>query len=271
MPDFIRDVIRLCLWLVLLTMLFVPLERLFGQPRVQRPRAALWTDLGYYFLSSLLPAVLLAIPLSLLALLSQHLIPASVPAVMASLPLAAKLLLTLLVGEIGFYWGHRLSHEIPWLWRFHAVHHSTEQLYFLANTRAHPVDLIVTRLFGIVPLYLLGLAVPSAAGSATPVLLILVGTAWSFFIHANLRWRFGPLEWLISTPAFHHWHHSRNDHINRNYASMLPMLDKVFGTLYLPATWPAECGTDTPLPATLGGQLLEPLRPRARSRDKTNT
>ena len=260
LPGLAVDVLRLSLWLVLLAVLFVPLERYFGERHAGRPRTELFSDLGFYFISSLLPAALLAVPLALVAVAGQRFLPDAVPATLGALPLWVKLLLGLFIGEVGTYWGHRLSHESPWLWRYHAVHHSTEQLYFLANTRTHPVDMVVTRLFGLTPLYLLGLAGPGAAGSAAPVLLLLIGTVWGFFIHANLRWRFGPLEWLVATPAFHHWHHSKFEHINRNYASTLPVLDRLFGTHHLPAEWPASCGIEAPMPASLAGQLLAPWR-----------
>lgn len=260
LPGVVLEAARLCLWLAILTIIFVPLERFFGAAHARRPRAELLTNLGFYFISSLVPVLLLSVPTALLGALARHVIPAAVPAAMASLPLPAKILLGLVVGEIGTYWGHRLSHEIPWLWRFHAIHHSTEHMHFLANTRTHPVDMVVTRLFGLVPLYVIGLAGASAAGSATPIAVLLIGTLWGFFIHANLRWSFGPLEWLIATPHFHHWHHSRVEHINRNYASTLPVLDRIFGTLHLPRAWPSAYGIEQPLPQTLGGQLLEPLR-----------
>ena len=260
LPGPLVDVLRLSIWLAALTVLFVPLERFFGQRHAGRSRTELVSDLGFYFLSSLLPAVLLAMPLALVAVAGQRLLPELVPATLAALPLWGKILLGLLIGEVGTYWGHRLSHEIPWLWRFHAVHHSTSHMYFLANTRSHPVDMVVTRLFGMTPLYLLGLAGPGAAGSAAPLALLLVGTIWGFFIHANLRWRFGPLEWLVATPAFHHWHHSKFEHINRNYASTLPVLDRVFGTHYLPRTWPEAVGIEAPMPLSLSGQLLAPLQ-----------
>lgn len=242
LPELMTEVLRLCAWLVLLTVLFVPLERWFSLRR-ERPRGrAMLADLGFYFLSSLAPALLLSLPLALVAELGRHLLPQSVAQAVVGLPPAARLLLAFVIGEIGFYWGHRLSHEIPWLWRFHAVHHRPEHVYFLVNTRAHPVDLVVTRLFGLAPLYLLGLAGPGVAGSATPVAVILLGTLWGFFIHSNVRIRLGLLEWVVATPLFHHWHHSRVEHINRNYASTLPVLDRVFGTFYLPGEWPAEYG-----------------------------
>ncbi len=69
--------------------------------------------------------------------------------------------------------------------------------------------MVFGRFCGLVPIYVLGLGGPvGPSGSLVPVLVALIGMVWGFFIHANLRWRFGPLEWLISTPAFHHWHHT---------------------------------------------------------------
>jgi sterol desaturase/sphingolipid hydroxylase (fatty acid hydroxylase superfamily) len=259
--EFAVTVLRLFIWLVLLMALFIPLERWFGASHAPRPRAERLRDLGYYVISSLVPILLLSAPTALLAVAAEHLTPSALITAVQALPMAARIVLVFLVGEIGFYWGHRLSHQLSWLWRFHALHHSTEHMNFLANTRTHPIDMIVTRLFGLVPLYLLGLAGPSMAGTGAPALLLVVGTVWGFFIHANVRWRLGPLEWLVATPAFHHWHHSRNDHINRNYASTLPFLDRLFGSHYLPRHWPAKYGTDTPQSDTLRGQLLEPMLP----------
>lgn len=169
-----------------------------------------------------------------------------------------------MVGETGFYWGHRWTHEIPVLWRFHSIHHSARQLDFMVNTRAHPVDLVFVRLCGLVPLYILGLASPlTASGSLVPVLIVLAATLWGFVIHANLRWRLGPLEWLVSTPAFHHWHHTLSQPRDRNYASMLPWMDRIFGTHHLPRNqWPSAYGIEATMPGSLAGQLLSPLRPQ---------
>jgi sterol desaturase/sphingolipid hydroxylase (fatty acid hydroxylase superfamily) len=95
-----------------------------------------------------------------------------------------------------------------------------------------------------------------------PLLIMLIGTLWGFFIHANLRWRFGWLELLVSTLAFHQWHHTNDVHVNRNYASMLPVMDKLFGTWYAPKQqWPAKYGIDGTMAPGLVGQLLQPFEP----------
>jgi len=261
LPPYAISMVRLLVWLVLLSVIFVPLERLFAVRSENRPgRSERLHNLVYYFASSLLPALVLGAPLALAATGAGLLLPAALPAAVGALPFPVRLALALVASEIGFYWAHRLSHALPWLWRFHAVHHSPAHLYFLVHTRAHPVDLIFTRMCSLLPLYVLGLATPDAHGSATPVALILGAAVWGFFIHSNLRVRLGPLEWLVASPAFHHWHHSRGAPVNRNFAATLPLLDKLFGTLHLPPTWPAEYGTETALAPTLAGQLVDPLR-----------
>lgn len=257
------DIFRLSVWLMILVVIFVPLERLFAAHPQKILRKGIGVDLGYYFLSSLLPALLLSAPIGLLAWTVHRVIPGSLHVMTASMPIWARILAGMVAGEIGYYWGHRWSHEIPFLWGFHSIHHSAEHIDFLVNTRAHPVDMVFGRFCALVPLYLLGLGGPvGSAGSLVPVIVTLIGTAWGFFIHSNLRWRFGPLEWLISTPAFHHWHHTLNGPINVNYSSTLPWLDRVFGTHYLPHdAWPDAYGIKAKLPDSLVGQLAYPLLP----------
>ncbi len=256
------EIARLGVWLAVLSLIFVPLERLFALRPAKIFRAQIATDLGYYFLSSLVPNLLLILPVTALAWGLHRIVPTGYLAMVAQLPGWARLLAVLVVGEIGFYWGHRWSHEIPLLWRFHAVHHSPDHVDWLVNTRAHPVDMVFTRLCGLVPIYVLGLAGSSHGhGELGPVLIVLVGTVWGFFIHANVRWRFGPLEWLVATPAFHHWHHTNDtENRDRNYATLLPLIDRLFGTLHLPARhWPPVYGIDAAMPEGLRRQLLHPL------------
>ena len=259
--SFLIDVFRLCLWLVILTVIFVPLERLFAQKREKILRKDIGADLAYYFVNSLLPAVLMSVPLGLAAWAVHRLVPAGFLATVGGQPFWTRMIAALVVAETGYYWGHRMMHQVPALWRFHSVHHSATHIDFLVNTRAHPIDMVFGRLCGTIPLYVVGLAVPAGAAAGTlPVLITLAGTVWGFFIHANVNWRLGPLEWLITSPAFHHWHHTLSEPIDHNYASTLPWLDFIFGTFHLPKRqWPSDYGIKETMPHALSAQLVEPL------------
>jgi sterol desaturase/sphingolipid hydroxylase (fatty acid hydroxylase superfamily) len=263
LTPFALDVLRLCIWLLSLAVIFVPLERLCALHRQKVIRKGFLGDVGYYFVSSFVPKLLMTLPLTITAWGVHRLGPGALYRSVAGMPPGLRFAAALTVGEIGSYWGHRWMHEIPMLWRFHAIHHSAEEIDWLVNTRAHPVDMVFTRLCGLIPMYLLGLAQPLAGRlDVTPMLVTLVGTLWGFFIHSNVRFRFGWLEWLVSSPAFHHWHHTNDgpEVLNKNYASLLPWVDKCFGTFYLPkGRWPGAYGTDSPTANGLLGQLLEPL------------
>jgi sterol desaturase/sphingolipid hydroxylase (fatty acid hydroxylase superfamily) len=254
--------VRLSLWLALLGAVFVPLERLFALCPQKLFRKDTVTDLGYYFISGLVPSLFLSLPLALLSWVAHTLIPADLTLAVAQWPLWQRVMTALVVVEIGYYWGHRWTHEVKLLWQFHAIHHSAEQMDWLVNSRAHPVDMVFTRLCGLAPLYVVGLASPLAgAQSLVPALVLIIGSLWGFFVHANVRWRFGPLEWLLATPAFHHWHHTNDgpDCVNKNYAAMFPWVDKMFGTLFLPGDRrPERYGIDGELDPDLAGQLLRP-------------
>ena len=245
------DSLRLCAWLILLMVIFVPLEKFFALHTQKVFRKSFGADLLFYFVSSLLPKLILILPLTFIAKATHDFLPASFYESIASWPLLIRALAGLVVGEIGAYWGHRWSHENQFLWRFHSIHHDAEELDWLVHTRAHPVDMVFTRLCALVPMYLLGLAQPMADRvDLVPVLVTIAATMWGFFIHSNISWRLGWLEGLISSPAFHHWHHTNDgpEVVNKNYSTMLPWLDKCFGTYYLPQSWPGKYGINAPEP-----------------------
>jgi sterol desaturase/sphingolipid hydroxylase (fatty acid hydroxylase superfamily) len=256
------ELLRLCIWLVLLVAALVPLERIWPVRTQRFLRKAFGTDLVYYFVNAIAPKLLLVLPLSAVAAVAHHFGPVQYYLWIGDQPFPLRAAAALVIGEIGSYWGHRWSHEIPFLWRFHSLHHSAEEMDWLVNSRAHPIDMFFTKLCGLVPMYLLGLAQPmSNQVDIVPILITIIGTTWTFFIHANLKWRLGWLEWLVSSPAFHHWHHTNDgpDLINKNYSAILPFVDKVFGTFYLPKRWPGKYGINEPIPDSLAGQLLHPF------------
>lgn len=174
-------------------------------------------------------------------------------------PLALQLALALVIGELGQYWVHRLQHEVPWLWRFHALHHSAPRLYWLNAARFHPFDILINNFAAIVPLVALG------AGEPVLVLWVLFAAIHGIFQHCNVPVRIGPLNWIFSMAELHRWHHSRLVvESNRNYGQNLILWDVLFGTRFLPADRepPLDIGlTDLPrYPMTWLAQQLAPFR-----------
>ncbi len=261
MTALFSEILRLSAWLLLLCAIFVPLERLAGIQRQAFFRPQFLADLGYFVLNAVVIGLFLGAPLVLVGAAVHQLIPSAVLDAIAAWPGWLRLAVALLVGEIGFYWAHRLSHQISFLWRFHSIHHSASDIDFLSNTRAHPVDMVFTRTLGFIPVLALGLTGDSNTVTA---LFLVLGTLWGFFIHANVRWRFGLLEHVIATPFFHRWHHTNDARRDRNYAATFPFVDHLFGTYQSPGHWPTEYGIDAPMPTSLGGQLLDPFMPRTR-------
>lgn len=170
-------------------------------------------------------------------------------------PLAVQTALGLIVVEVGLYWKHRISHEWPPLWRFHAVHHSVERLWFFNTGRFHVVDTVLALAVGMPVLLLLG----------APREVLLLTSAITAFIgiltHCNVEMRCGVLDYVFNTPTLHRWHHSKNlDEGNRNYGENLMLFDLLFGTFHNPPRRPpADIGIRHPMPETFLAQLRVPF------------
>jgi sterol desaturase/sphingolipid hydroxylase (fatty acid hydroxylase superfamily) len=237
--------------IVVLFLLFVPIEKLFALEPRRVLRTGFWTDLTHLLANNLLVAgasvVFIAIgALPFIWIRSFDL--------QAMLPTEVAFALALPIVFFGGYWGHRLSHTVPFLWRFHAVHHSIEQMDWLAAGRLHPLDQAFTQACALVPLFLLGYSGGAFAG--VTIAFALLG----IFIHANVRLRFPGLRWVINTPEWHHWHHATDvEAHDTNFG--LPVIDKLFGTAYLPRDRrPTGFGIDDPVPAdTYLGHLAYPF------------
>lgn len=128
---------------------------------------------------------------------------------------------------------------------------------WLAGSRLHLVDVAVTRGLTYVPIYLLGFA------ETALVAYVAFVSIQATFIHANVRFNFGALRWVMATPQFHHWHHGAEpEAIDKNFAVHLPLLDRIFGTCYLPGDrWPASYGLagGQPVPPGYVRQLVDPF------------
>ena len=175
-------------------------------------------------------------------------------------PLAIQVALGLAVAEFAAYWAHRLAHEWPPLWDFHAIHHGVTKLWCVNSGRFHFVDALKSVLPGIGILLLAG-----APADVLAWLSALTGYI-GLMTHTNAAMRFGPLSYLFNTPELHRWHHSMKlAEGNRNYGENLVVWDLLFGTYFNAARRPpARIGVREALPTRLGGQLAYPFRRLAR-------
>jgi sterol desaturase/sphingolipid hydroxylase (fatty acid hydroxylase superfamily) len=134
--------------------------------------------------------------------------------------------------EFCYYWFHRASHRIRWLWATHAVHHSAEHFNLSAAIRLGWTGQLTGAFVFFLPLAWLGFH-PLAIVS-----VLSLGLLYQFFLHTALRVHLGPLEWVLNTPNHHRVHHASNEGcLDRNYGSTLIVFDRLFGTF---ATAPAE-------------------------------
>ena len=242
--------------LLLLGLVFIPLEAVFALREQRVFRAGWQTDLKHFFVSHVgvqLLSFAAMIPAQALLAWAVRL---DFQRAVAAQPLWLQFMQMLLLIDLATYWVHRAFHAWPWAWRFHAIHHSSPAMDWLAGSRMHPVDVIITRAAAFVPVFVLGFA-----PAALYAYLVFV-SVHAVFIHANLRWRFPRLRWIIATPEFHHWHHASDDEgIDKNFAAFLPLWDRLFGTAHLPAHWPRHYGTHgKPLPQGYLAQLAHPWR-----------
>lgn len=248
--------------LILYSAVFVPLERLFARLPDQPVLRRAWrSDLVYFALSALLVQVTTLLTMKPAMVFFAWASNPGLQRWIASQSFALQFLAILFVTDFTQYWIHRAFHVVPALWRFHSIHHSAEDMDWLAGSRLHLVDVAVTRGLTYVPLYVLGF------GEGPLFAYVAFVSIQATFIHANVRFRFGALRWLLATPQFHHWHHgAEREAVNKNFAVHLPVLDWVFGTFYLPGQrWPASYGLGggESIPHGYARQFLHPFHPPA--------
>lgn len=244
---------------VVLFVAFGPLERAFsarpGQPVFRREwRLDFLFFLGQYLLWNTLAIVVLSGARDAVADLE----PQSMRATIQEIPLGWRVLGGLIAGDFLVYWFHRACHRFEPLWRFHAVHHSAEQLDWVAAHREHPVDGLLTQISQNLPFFALGVRM-DAIGA-----LVVFRGAWALFVHSNVRLPLGPLRWVLGSPELHHWHHARVESTKHNFANLAPWLDLVFNTHYLPDPKASfDLGNPEPesLPRSYAAMMIAPFLP----------
>lgn len=152
-----------------------------------------------------------------------------------------------------YYWTHRAQHAIPFLWRFHAVHHSIERLAAGSGFH-HPMEAAVRAVLVTVPLSFVTTQ-PWIAGAV----LGLQG----IYLHSEVRPHFGRLAWIVCDNRVHRIHHSLEaQHFDKNFGAFTLIWDKLFGTAHFPQNheWPDVGLDDRSEPRTVSDWLLQPVR-----------
>ncbi|MBK6613528.1 sterol desaturase family protein [Ottowia sp.] len=221
------------------SLIFIFIEKLFplrrGQP-VFRPE---WqTDLTHFIVNHMVVGFILLATNLLVHQLFGWAAHDGIRGWVAGLNFWVALLLIILVADLVQYWTHRAYHEVPLLWRLHAVHHSVKSMDWMAGSRQHILELLITRTLVLAPIYVLGFS-----KDVIDAYIVIVGFQ-AVFNHCNVSVRLGPLRYVIVTPNFHHWHHSQDDEaIDKNYAAHYAFLDHLFGTaVQSDRPWPERYG-----------------------------
>ena len=248
----------LLLSLIATALVFVPLELFLPKNTEQTKFHAEWrTDLTYFVIAHLFVQAVAVLSQKPVWALLEGVSFDEVRGAVASLPFLAQVFLAVLIADLFQYGMHRLFHSVPYLWRFHAVHHSTRTMDWLAGSRLHLVDVFATRMMVYLPLYVLGF------DQVVLLSYVAIVATHAVMNHTNTRLPYGPLEHLIVSPRIHHWHHSIEERAhNKNFAVHFPWIDKLFGTYYAPkGEWPEAVGLDdAAFPVGYVRQLIYPFR-----------
>ncbi len=244
--------------------IFVPIE-LFLPKRLKQSKFHLeWrTDLVYFVVSHLLVQITAVVVQLPARLIFKNVGLEAFQEFIQSIPYVPQLFIALFVADLFQYSAHFLFHRIPYLWRFHAVHHSTKHLDWLAGSRTHFFDLVVVRAVTFLPVY--------AFGFDTTVFTsyVVIVALQAVLAHANTRINFGWLKYIFVTPQYHHWHHSDSpEAYDKNFAIHLTLIDRMFGTYYpIGDKWPDGTGLgDAHFPKGFIRQFIYPFKANPFSR-----
>jgi sterol desaturase/sphingolipid hydroxylase (fatty acid hydroxylase superfamily) len=219
-------------------LVFIIIEKIFGHYKNQPIFRKEWkTDLIYFAVNHLFIGIFLVI-INMFVAQFDFAINDSLQSFIRSLPFVFQFLLILFVADFVQYWSHRAYHEIPFLWKFHAIHHSAKEMDWLAGSRLHVVELLMTRSLILLPIILLGFQ------SDVVNAYIAFVAFQAVFDHANVSINPGILRYVFVTPNFHHWHHSQDQEaLDKNYAAHFSFIDYMFGTaVNSQKMWPKQYG-----------------------------
>jgi lathosterol oxidase len=244
--------------LMVMTLVFVPLERLWPRHPEQSTFRPEWTTDTFYFVATHLPAQLTTFAILLPATFASKWF--AIPSLMQTvggLPFIVQFPLAIVVADLCQYVIHRAFHQFSFLWPFHAVHHSIKTMDWIAGSRSHFVDILITRGLILIPMTLLGFSQSVMAGY-----LIFVAFH-ATFSHTDFRPRTRWLEPHVVTCRYHHWHHAADpEAVDVNFAIHFPFIDRLFGTYHLPKdAWPERYGLiGSSMPQGFFRQFIYPFK-----------
>lgn len=258
-------------WLILdlvgSAFLFIIIEKAFPYKKEQPILRPQWSLDGIHFaVNHLLIGVSLLVANSFAETFFGWLRWPFVQSMVTGLPFAFELFLCILAADIFQYMTHRALHEVPWLWRLHAVHHCPENMDWLSGSRQHFLELTMTRAIVLVPIFVLGFE-----KRVIDAYVIIVGIQ-AVFNHANVKLNFGFLRHIFVTPQFHHWHHSSDSAaIDKNYAAHFSFIDRILGTdVKSDEEWPKEYGiVGRQLPPSYIAHMTYPFKPSFWKKDSS--
>jgi sterol desaturase/sphingolipid hydroxylase (fatty acid hydroxylase superfamily) len=244
-----------------LTVVFRPLELAFPAKQGQAFFRSAWlTDLVFFLGQYLLWNGLVLIALTHFSGWLNGTVPSTFRQSVATQPWWLQAIEVIILSDFLVYWGHRLQHQIGFLWRFHSVHHSAEHLDWLAAHREHPLDTIYTMGLINLPAFVLGFPLETIIG------FITFRGIWAIYIHSNVRLPIGPFKMLLGAPELHHWHHDSVRDAG-NYANISPLMDILFGTYRCPDHEPQRFGLPKPAHDSYLKYMIQPLLPLHSGRD----
>lgn len=220
-------------------LIFIFIEKLFAHRKDQPVFRAEWqTDFHHFIVNHMIVGFVLLATNLLVHKFFGWAAHDGVRGWVQNLPFWAGVLLIILAADLVQYWTHRAYHEVPVLWRLHAVHHSAKSMDWLAGSRQHILELLLTRTLVLGVIFVLGFS-----KEVIDAYIVIVGFQ-AVFNHANVSVRLGPLRYIIVTPNFHHWHHSQDQAaLDRNYAAHFAFIDHAFGTaVKSDQLWPERYG-----------------------------
>ncbi|MCH2037457.1 MAG: sterol desaturase family protein [Rickettsiales bacterium] len=209
------------------TGLFSIIESIRPAYKMEFNRKELVNDFLYTYLNTVLAPIITFIAIDYFndTVLTNSPIP-QLDTYVSNLPFLIQLIIVLVVMDLAIYVRHRLMHE--YLWPFHSIHHSLEQINWVAKFRLHPLESVIGMMFSVFFAYILGLEGQVVAAAAVVIFF------FDIFNHANININFPkPICYILSCPNYHKWHHAKEvEAINKNYVVMFPFIDKLFGPFY---------------------------------------